>query len=425
MTPTSRRKKLRVAPPRPPFPRGARRTPPARIGVFVIAAMANVDPLTADQEADPLDQADAPRIKLCNTVEVGAATGGPGLTDPWGVLADSSHIYVLDPPAFGVHRFDRSGAWLSTIGSEGEGPGEFRRPTAMGLVSDTLWVADGGLNRLSYLGRDGEYVRSVRFSVVLGSSVYMPRRALSSGGILSTEYFSTSAPTRPALHLLAFDDEGEITDTLARRPRGRAVVSVTTTGGNGGQRGGSVSLSHPLDLQSLVAYDPLGRWVYVGGWRPDQLPSSNFELMRIAPSGDTAMAVRLPLARRALEADEVRAHARMIRSALPEALRTRIGERTLLRAFAEQIPHPAETAVDAMLAGDDGTVWLRATRGGARGYRRWMRFRPDVGLDGFVDLPAGHRLLAASGGMLWTVDRDVWDVPTVVGWRPAPDDACR
>lgn len=423
MSSASYRKEIRVALPRPPFPRGARRT--RWVGAFVVVATANVNALTADQEARSLDLPDVPPVELCRVVEVGTATGRPGLTDPWGVLADSSHIYVLDPPAFGVHRFDRSGAWLNTIGSEGDGPGEFRRPTAMGLVSDTLWVADRGLSRLSYLSREGEYVRSVRFSVVLGSSVYMPRRALSGGGILSTEYFSTSAPTRPALHLLVFDDEGEITDTLARRPRGRAAVSVTAPGGNGDSRRGSVSLSHPLDLQSLVAYDPLGRWVYVGGWRLDELPSRDFELLGITPGGDTTMVVRLPLARRALEADEVQAHARMIRSALPEALRVRIGERALSRAFAEQIPRPAETAVDAMLAEDDGTVWLRATRGGVRGSRRWMRFRPDVGLDGFVDLLAGHRLLAASGGMLWTVDRDVWDVPTVVGWRTVPDDACR
>lgn len=423
MTPALYGSKVRV-PPRPPVRLGARRTPSARVRALVVASLANFGALAADQEADPFDLPDIPRIEFCRAVEIGTATGGAELTDPWGVLADSTHIYVLDPPAFGVHRFDRTGAWLSTIGSEGEGPGEFRRPTAMGLVSDTLWVADGGLSRLSYLSREGEYVRSVRFSVVLGSSVYTPRRALIGGGILSTEHFSTSAPVLPTLNLLVFDEEGEIAETLAWRPRGRAAVSVTTPGGNGGQRGGSVSLSHPLDLQSLIAYDPLGRWVYVGGWRPDQLSSSNFELMRITPSGDTAMAVRLPLARRALEADEVQAHARMIRSALPEALRTRIGERALLRAFAEQIPHPAETAVDAMLASEDGTVWLRQTRGGSERSTHWARFRPGVGLDGFVDLPAGHRLLAASGGALWTVNRDIWGVPSVIGWRPARADAC-
>ncbi len=161
-------------------------------GVAVVVAVATkADALVANQDVGRFDPPTGPLIALRKEVELRAAVGdGPHLTDPWLVLADSSHIYVLDPPAFGVHHFDRSGEWLKTMGGEGEGPGEFRRPVAMGWVSDTMWVADRGLSRLSFFGRQGEYVRSVRFSVMMGSAVHMPGRALSGGGILSMEYVS-------------------------------------------------------------------------------------------------------------------------------------------------------------------------------------------------------------------------------------------
>ena len=61
----------------------------------------------------------------------------PELTAPAVLVTDSTHIYVLAPAAVGVHRFDRRGGWVETIGGEGDGPGEFRRATAMGWLSDT------------------------------------------------------------------------------------------------------------------------------------------------------------------------------------------------------------------------------------------------------------------------------------------------
>lgn len=78
---------------------------------------------------------------------------------PWGVAADpeTGRIYVADRTAPRVVVFDRTGAYVETLGRGGEGPGEFRDPTALSVgASGVLTVWDTGRGILSRWSSDGE-----------------------------------------------------------------------------------------------------------------------------------------------------------------------------------------------------------------------------------------------------------------------------
>ncbi len=58
------------------------------------------------------------------------------------IIDDANTVYILDSQLSEVRIFDESGSYLRTMGREGEGPGEFRRP------SDLVFLPNGSLGVL-------------------------------------------------------------------------------------------------------------------------------------------------------------------------------------------------------------------------------------------------------------------------------------
>ena len=395
--------------------------------IAVVPAALPATPAVAAQLGHTVDPFEGQPVLLQKRLEVRApAGGGPDLTAPRIVLTDSTDIYVFDPAAFGIHRFDRDGRWVATIGQEGEGPGEFRRPTAMGWSSDTLWVADRGLSRLSYFDRNGAFLRSVRFSIVEGAATFMPNRALEGRRIVSVPYVPVRFSNRlDSLPVLLFDEDGTVRDTLAWRALGQATVSITTQSSDTPSGVRIMSISHPFDRRSLAAYDPKGRWFFAGTWRADGHGGEHLELLKVTVAGDTAAKVSLPLKRTLLSATEVRSYVRQIYGGFSESFRSRVTSRELADEFLQQISRPSETAVDAMVAGETGEVWLRRTnREPERVPTRWIQYRPTKGFGGIVEFPVGVHLLNVTDGILWTVRHDGLGLPILTGWTEVePEDA--
>ncbi len=69
-------------------------------------------------------------------------------------------VVVADPLNDAVHLFDSTGAAVARIGREGSGPGEFRRPRALAVVSGRILVLDEGNGRIQEFTEAGEYVGS-------------------------------------------------------------------------------------------------------------------------------------------------------------------------------------------------------------------------------------------------------------------------
>jgi 6-bladed beta-propeller len=73
---------------------------------------------------------------------------------------DGSEIFVLDGGAFNVSVFGADGRYLYSIGGPGDGPGEFRIPEAVLLVSPDRLVVTDRFERIHRFGRgrDGRFV---------------------------------------------------------------------------------------------------------------------------------------------------------------------------------------------------------------------------------------------------------------------------
>jgi len=78
-------------------------------------------------------------------------------------------IYVADMGNFRVQKFDNSGKYIMTIGREGQGPGEFVRPTIVRVDEKTkeIYVKDASIF-IEIFDKDGNYIRSIKLSSLLG-----------------------------------------------------------------------------------------------------------------------------------------------------------------------------------------------------------------------------------------------------------------
>jgi hypothetical protein len=76
----------------------------------------------------------------------------------------SGNVYVLDSKARHIKKFGAEGNFLKLIGREGQGPGEFTRPSRLVCSRDKLVVWDMMGMRFSLFTLDGEPIKSVRHS---------------------------------------------------------------------------------------------------------------------------------------------------------------------------------------------------------------------------------------------------------------------
>ena len=88
-------------------------------------------------------------------------SAGPDLFgDVRGIAVDrQGTIYVLDFQSSEIRTFDSAGAYLETIASSGQGPGEIAAANGLTLGPDgTLWINDHGKRALTNLSTDGKEI---------------------------------------------------------------------------------------------------------------------------------------------------------------------------------------------------------------------------------------------------------------------------
>ena len=120
--------------------------------------------------------------RLVEEASIGTADG----EDPYvfsqirSIAADAERIYVVDTLANAVRVYDAAGNYLMDLGRPGDGPGELRRPWAVGIVGDSrILVRDRAQGRVHAFSPEGEFLGDFRVSgaarttISAGGTVYV------------------------------------------------------------------------------------------------------------------------------------------------------------------------------------------------------------------------------------------------------------
>ena len=107
--------------------------------------------------------------------------GGSPLSLPSDVAVDQLHIYIVDGGNHRVVVFDHEGEYQYTIGSEGEGPGQFNGPVGIDAGADgRIYVADLGNYRIQIFDVEGTFLSS--FQVKSEGELIHPVDVAAGGG---------------------------------------------------------------------------------------------------------------------------------------------------------------------------------------------------------------------------------------------------
>lgn len=313
-------------------------------------------------------------------------------------MLDGDRVVVADGFASEVRVFTIDGAHRTTIGSRGDGPGEFRNVRSVEAVgSDSLLIFDQGLNRLSYFRVSGELLETVD----LGGFELDGRPApaaevarLSDGRLVVREGFDFAGglgAKRDTAQFFITDAVGEFERIIDRVPGVRTVGE----GSNGRNR------------FRYQAFTTIPRWavhrntVYIA-------PGEWFGIRKVTAGGVVGVLRRAGTPRQVVEADQARLVADMVRSVPAE-------RREAVRSFVESMPLPERfPAYTWLLVDPDGFVWAeRSSETSFRPGPEWDVFSSKGQYLGVVENPTGLRIFEIGRDYVLGAWRDELDVPYV------------
>ena len=317
-------------------------------------------------------------------------------------------IAVLDAQAKEVRVFGPDGAYVRTVGRQGEGPGELSGPSAMArLGADTLAVYDYRNARVTLFGPDGALARTVTLSYDGYGRPY--RAAFFADGSLvgQVRYSGSSAfsggsgkPTfvTDSAALVVNRADGSLEDTVDVLPSSETLRSV--------QRSGQMMMvsSASSDFGRVNVFDasPDGVWSGYG---------DRFALRLLDPAdGHLKRILRAP----GLDRPLTDAEAKQIRDQDLASAKTP-EERRRVQEMLDLSPRPElRPSYDRLVVDDQARLWVRRWPGAGRDHHLWWVFSRDGALLGSVSVPGRLRIMAIQGNHVWGVVRDELDVPYVV-----------
>lgn len=358
-----------------------------------------------------------PTLRIQEETRIGSLEGeGSSLHSVVGVAVDDSAVFVLesDPPR--VALFNTMGRWIKDVAAAGDGPGELRRPTLIGVLRDTLWVGDPTGGRLETYTEQGTPLRSYRWDVRPDSSGVgaFPSALLADGSLLAGPGgLGLSGPVSGHVTHQSYyrvSPDGEVLGTLYRRVLEPSDF-VSAKLPNGGRAIGV----HPMRESPLVTVYPDGSGL-VAVERPvaESRSGATYRLLVVRPDGTTGCDVRVPYTpvsasgwkERRLR--EMEAFMRESTGTVDRDLMASLGD-----AWADRAFYPP---VSEVVGGADGTIWIRREDTGADSVS-WQVFNERCRLVGTLRSEAILEVRWASLDELWGVERNDLDVPFVVGMR--------
>lgn len=327
-----------------------------------------------------------------------------------------------------VRRWTRHGAPAGTIGREGEGPGEFSRPSVLGFFGDTLWVMDSRLYRVTYFTPDGTVLGTVSPSWEMGggdgsdrwASPPRPSRPLRDGTFLSVSPAWSEAIARGNLSSVPYvntDADGLTLSTIWHRPyRPTDVLALLQEDG----RGGTFS-SQPFGDQPLTEATDDGSFWVLDRRAYEEEGEATFSLMRIDTSGDTLLRREFPYDPQPLSAERVDSAGQSIAERLHGFMsrgQPDLSLASLRRDLADAIYVPMYLPpLENLKIASDGSIWLQRFEPAEDGSAEWWILHPDGEAAGRAFTPAGLRVLHIDGDDVWGVESDELDVDYIVRYR--------
>ncbi|MGD8328017.1 MAG: 6-bladed beta-propeller [Acidobacteriota bacterium] len=238
----------------------------------------------------PVDERDPGAIELVDDLVIGTDLSNPAavLFEPRAVVAaPDGTIFVADGGTSDIKMFDADGAYMKTLGQEGQGPGEFAFITAMTLAGDMLVVNDSRNRRFSVWTLDGKHVADYA-PTERRSLVFM--QGLADGTV--TGYFTERDEDRNGTRVVARQNvQGEVVSHIleiplpppeaisSRDPHAilqSALDSFDDPRINLAAGSGEVIYVTPVHEYQLYAYSPQGEmlWALRTAWERFDWPAS-------------------------------------------------------------------------------------------------------------------------------------------------------
>ena len=329
-----------------------------------------------------------------------------------GVDADGAgRVYVADQQARRIQVFNPDGGHAATLGSPGEGPGEFGPALAGVFVSDTHVRAPDLTNqRVNLFTLDGEPDGSISFLLTGGVPVRWDETA--SGDLaaqlrgMAVEGMAELAAGDPVITIRGGDAEP---DTVGFLPKGQSLDF------GGGQP--RIRLFEPEPIWDV---DETGRFA--------SAMNSDYRIeLRTGRTLDRI--ITRPFTRRDVTEGEKAKILDMVRELMlaqgvpPQALPQVLDA----MEFAEHYPAFAQ-----LLLGPSGTLWVQRIQTAGQvedpaefdpqdlGSADWDVFDAEGRYLGMVTMPTRFQPVRLVGDVLYGVERDEFDVQSVVGYRVSP-----
>jgi hypothetical protein len=299
--------------------------------------------------------------------------------------------------------FAATGTHGRTIGRDGGGPGAFPNLDYDGVLGDTVWTVDGTLRRVTLFTLAGRTISTIPYVTLQeGGNPRLRITAVFAGGVATGRHSEAESDVAsgkiPLSPLLRVARDGTILDTIALVSTANSALVL--------RKGGTqVSMHQPHSDTPLVVAAPAANCVFVvdrsvaTGAR-----GATFGVTALRLTGDTLWSRRYAYVPTPLESRG----AYTINAGRVSVSREEVLAQTFLPDF--------RTPVTEAIAAADGSLWLRR-EGGTAELIEYTVIGPSGALVAALTVKRSVTVKAVSGSLVWTVETDEDDVPTVVRSR--------
>jgi hypothetical protein len=401
--------------------RGNRMAVIGRIGVVALLLLA---PLSCDRgSTENRSIRDLPVHEVVEDIRIGShddpdqALTSRGTSLPILPGTDGG-VWVVQYDDQSLRHYDAQGSFVGRIGGAGEGPGEFGAISGLGWWrgTDTLWVSDFALRRVTLFGSDGTFVRTFAHPLVEhGDSlqVVLPYAFSPEGAGLAVVSSRPGVIYDGDLPIVRYDAErGVVQDEVGSLTEGLSVAIRW-------QGAPLASGMHPMSDAPISAFAPDGHRIVIVDRSTDQVSDPAVSAVALTYSGDTLWSrqfeyVPIPVAQN--EVDSI-LEARIASFQRFTQLEGRLTDEQAAEAYRTSVQMPRHVPpIRAARLGLDGRTWLQWDAPAGVPSDVWI-LSPDGELLMALRPTQVLNILSVDGDYLWALELDELDVPFLVRYR--------